>query len=59
MTATFTSVLCINSSAAARSKEWVYERSPTGDRGFESNRGHGCLSVVSVVSCRVEVSATD
>jgi hypothetical protein len=26
--------------------------------GFESNRGLGCLSVVSVVCCLVEVSAT-
>jgi hypothetical protein len=26
--------------------------------GFESLRGHGCLSVVSVVCCQVEVSAT-
>ena len=29
------------------------------DRGFESHRGHGCLSVVCVVCCQVEVSATD
>ena len=28
------------------------------DCGFESRRGHGCLSVVSVVCCRVEVSAS-
>jgi hypothetical protein len=26
--------------------------------GFESHRGHGCLFVVSVVCCQVEVSAT-
>jgi len=26
---------------------------------FESRQGHGCLSVVSVVCSRVEVSATD
>jgi len=26
--------------------------------GFESHRGHGYLSVVSVVCCQVEVSAT-
>jgi hypothetical protein len=26
--------------------------------GFDSRRGHGCLSVVSVVCCQVEVSAT-
>jgi hypothetical protein len=28
------------------------------DCGFESHRGHGCLSDVSVVCCQVEVSAT-
>ena len=28
------------------------------DRGFESHRRHGYLSVVSVVCCQVEVSAT-
>jgi hypothetical protein len=28
------------------------------DCGFESQRGHGCLSLVSVVCCQVEVSAT-
>jgi len=28
------------------------------DCGFESRRGHGCLSVVSVVCCQVKVSAT-
>jgi len=28
------------------------------DRGFESHQGHGYLSVVSVVCCQVEVSAT-
>jgi hypothetical protein len=26
--------------------------------GFKSRRGHGCLSLVSVVCCQVEVSAT-
>ena len=29
------------------------------DRGFEFHRGHGYLSVVSVVCCQVEVSATN
>ena len=29
------------------------------DRGFESHLGHGYLSVVSVVRCQVEVSATN
>jgi hypothetical protein len=28
------------------------------DCGFESHRGHGCLSVVSVVCCQVQVSAS-
>jgi hypothetical protein len=28
------------------------------DFGFESHRGDGCLSVVSVVCCQVDVSAT-
>jgi len=28
------------------------------DCGFESHRGHGCLSAVSVVCCQVAVSAT-
>jgi hypothetical protein len=27
------------------------------DCGFESRRGHGCLSLVSAVCCQVEVSA--
>jgi hypothetical protein len=29
------------------------------DCGFESRQGHGCHSLVSVVCCQVEVSATD
>ena len=29
------------------------------DCGFESRLGNGCLSVVSVVCCQAEVSATD
>jgi len=29
------------------------------ESGFEYKAGHGCLSRVSVVSCQVEVSATD
>ena len=33
-------------------------RSPAEIVGFESHRGHGYLSVVSVVCCQVEVSAT-
>jgi hypothetical protein len=30
----------------------------TGKRKRKSHRGHGCLSLVSVVCCQVEVSAT-
>jgi len=37
---------------AARCKAWVW------DCGFESRRQHWCLSLVSVVYCRVEVSAS-
>jgi hypothetical protein len=44
--------------AAARSKASVCVRSLAGIFWFESRRGHGCLSVVSVVCCQVEVSAT-
>ena len=28
------------------------------DRGFETRRGHGCLSLIIVVCCQVEVSAS-
>ena len=37
---------------------WLLRPLTCRDRGFESHRGHGCLSVVSVVCCQVEVSAT-
>jgi len=43
---------------AARSKAWVCGRSPTEIVGSNPAGGHGCLSVVSVVCCQVEVSAT-
>jgi hypothetical protein len=43
---------------AARSKVLVSGRSHAGIIGFESHRGHGCLSVVSVVCCQAEISAT-
>jgi hypothetical protein len=43
---------------AARSKAWVYGRSLTGIVGSNPVDGHGCLSVVSVVCCQVEVSAS-
>jgi len=46
--------------------QWPRGRRPTlglralacWDGGFESHRGHRCLSVVSVVCCQVEISAT-
>jgi hypothetical protein len=44
---------------AARSKTLVFGRSPAEIVGSNPNGGHGCLSVVSVVCCQVEVSATD
>jgi len=44
---------------ATRSKAQVYGRSSTEIAGSNPTRGHGCLSVVSVVCCYIEVSATD
>ena len=43
---------------AARSKAKVCGRSPAEIVGSNPTGGHGCLSVVSVVCCQVEVSAT-
>jgi hypothetical protein len=43
---------------AVRSKAWVCGRSLTGIVGTNPTGGHGCLSLVSVVCCQVEVSAT-
>jgi hypothetical protein len=43
---------------AARSKGVGLRPLTCWDCGFESRRGHGCLSVVSVVCCQVEVTAT-
>jgi len=45
-------------SVAARSVAWVYEPFACWDCGFESRRGLGCLFLVIVVWCQVEVSAT-
>ena len=44
---------------AARSKAWVCGRSPAEIVGSNPTGGHGCVSVISVVCCQVEVSATD
>ena len=43
---------------AARSKAWVCGRSPAGIEGSNSAGGHGCMSIVYVVCCQVEVSAS-
>ena len=43
---------------AARSKAWVCGHSPAEIAGSNLSGGHGYLSVVSVVCCQVEVSAT-
>ena len=43
---------------AARSKAWVFGRSPAGIVGSNPTGGHGYMSVVCVVYCQVEVSAT-
>jgi len=47
-----------SNSAAVRSKAWVYGHSLDGIAGSNTAGGHGFLSVVSVVCCQVEVSAT-
>ena len=46
----------ISEGGSVESAEWTGLR-PL-DLGLESHRGHGYLSVVSVVCCQVEVSAT-
>jgi hypothetical protein len=43
---------------AARSKSYVCGHSPADIVGSKPTGGHGCLSVMSVVCCQVEVSAT-
>ena len=43
---------------ATLSKTWVCSRSLAGTAGSNTAGGLGCLSVVSVVRCQVEVSAT-
>jgi len=45
-------------SEAARSKAWVCGRSSAEIVGSNPTGGHGCLFVVNVVCCQVEVSAT-
>jgi hypothetical protein len=45
-------------SRVARSKAWVCDRSHVGIAGSNPARRHECLSLVSVVCCQVQVSAT-
>ena len=58
---------CINSGrlnflrpiqVTTRFKAWVCGRPLAGIAGSNPAGGHGCLSLVSVVCCQVEVSAT-
>jgi hypothetical protein len=43
---------------ATQSKAWVCGRSLAGIVGSNPTGVHGCLSLVSVVCCQVEVSAS-
>ena len=43
---------------AAQSKAYVCGRSPAETVGSKPTGGHGCLSVMSVMCCQEEVSAT-
>jgi len=45
-------------SVAAPSETWVYGRSLAGIVDLNPAGGNGCLSVLIVVCCQVEVSAT-
>ena len=47
-------------STKTRRSQWLRGLRPLAcwDCGFESHQRHGCLSVVGVMCCRVEVSAT-
>jgi hypothetical protein len=42
----------------ARSKAWLYSRLLAGIVGSNPAAGHGCLSLLSVVCCQVEVYAS-
>jgi hypothetical protein len=43
----------------ARSKAWVYGHSLAGIAGSNPSGENGCLSLVTVVCCQVDVSATE
>jgi hypothetical protein len=50
-------ILSMLITVAARCNAWVCGRSLAGVGGFQSRRGHGCVCLVSVVFCQVDVSA--
>jgi hypothetical protein len=50
--------LSLSIPVAVRSKSVGLRPFACWDCGFKSHRGHGCLSLVSVVCCQVELSAT-
>jgi len=54
----YTNLFLMPVPVAARSKGLGLRPLAYWDREFESRRGHGCLSVVNVICCQVEVSAT-
>jgi len=49
---------CVPIPVAMRSKAWVCGRSLAGVVGSNPPGGHVCLSLVNVVCCQVEVSAS-
>ena len=48
----------VRNPVAARSEVWVCDCSPAETVCSNPTGGHGCLAVVSVVCCQVDVSAT-
>ena len=53
----FSNILSLRSSLIV-TDQVSHPNDTTRDRGFQSRRGQGCFSVVIVVCCQVEVSAT-
>ena len=49
---------CPPMAVAAQSKTWVCRRSLAGIVGSTAAEGHGCSSLVSIVCCQAEVSAS-
>jgi hypothetical protein len=58
---TFINAVCMQImpiTVAALFKAWVCGRSLAGIAGLNPAGGHGCLSLVNIVCCQVEVSAS-